>query len=310
MNRRTASSSGDVAAIDVGGTTTKAALVAADGSSSGVLRRPTPSPGPDLAARVLDVIGDLVGKLRAEAPEPARAVGVVVPGLVDDQRGVAIRSANLQWRDVPLRELVAARTGLLTVVAHDVRAGALAEARLGAARGASSAVFVPIGTGIAAGLVLAGEIYSADGLAGEIGHVATGGGQQCVCGATGCLEAVASAAAIVRRYRDRTGRDVQGAGDVARLAEHGDPDATLVWSDAMDALATAVAWLAAVVAPEIVVIGGGLAESGDAVLEPLRRRTEARLTYQRRPRIVRAALGDRAGCLGAGLLGHCALAAQ
>lgn len=298
-----------MAAVDVGGTTTKAALVSPGGTAMAVRVRATPAPGPHVAAGVVGLVGELVEELRAEAPGEVAAVGVVAPGIVDDERGIAVWSENLRWRDVPLREQVAARTGLPTVVGHDVRAGGLAEQRLGAAREVADAVFLPIGTGIAAALVLDGTVYSAGGFAGEIGHVPMGGSGPCGCGGTGCLESVASAAAIVRRYRDRTGREVTGAAEVAGRAGRGDADAAAVWDEAVDALATALVWLAGVLAPEVVVIGGGLAESGDALLAPLRRRVEARSTFHRRPRIVRALLGDRAGCLGAGLLAHDRLAA-
>src|SRR5579875_1692840 len=189
-------------------------------------------------------------------------------------------------------------------VAFGHHARALAELRLGALSGRSGAVdaaFVPIGTGVAAALVLGGRLHAAGGLAGEIGHVDVGHGEPCVCGHTGCLEAVASAAAIARRYEARTGR-AAGSGQVARLVAAGDPEAVAVWDDAIAGLVIALRWLAAVVAPEIIVIGGGLAQAGPALLDPLQARLDAALTYQRRPRLVPARLGADAGALGAALL--------
>jgi glucokinase len=127
---------GWVAALDVGGTAMKGALVGPDGATRCPLRRPTPSPqGPDA---VVDAVGGALGELlegaRRQRLEVA-AAGVVVPGIVDEARGVAVFSANLGWRDLPLRALLEARTGLAVAFGHDVRAGALAEATLGAARG-------------------------------------------------------------------------------------------------------------------------------------------------------------------------------
>ena len=109
---------------------------------------------------------------------------MVVPGLVDERRGVGVWSANLGWRDLPVRDAVAARLRVPTVVGHDVRAGLLAETRLGAARGARHALFLPVGTGIAGALLLEGVLISADGWAGELGHmVVDPAGPPCACGA-------------------------------------------------------------------------------------------------------------------------------
>jgi glucokinase len=125
---------------------------------------------------------------------------VAVPGIVDEAAGLAVFSQNLGWRDAPLRDMIAERTGLPTAFGHDVRTGALAEARLGAGRGCGDSLFLTIGTGISAALLLDGRPYSAHGYAGEIGHVDVGRSEPCACGATGCLEAIASAAAIARRH--------------------------------------------------------------------------------------------------------------
>jgi glucokinase len=163
--------------------------------------------------------------------------------------------------------------------------------------------FVPIGTGIAAALVLDGRPYAGGGWAGEIGHIDVGSGLPCPCGATGCLETIASAAAIARRYTERSSRAVGGALDVAGRLGSGDPDARVVWDEAVDALAFVLAVTAAVAAPELIVIGGGLSGAGDVLLAPLRREVAARVTPpQRQPQLVRATLGDQAGLLGAALL--------
>jgi glucokinase len=235
----------------------------------------------------------------AEEWRPAVAIGLAVPGVVDDRRGVAVWSENLNWRDVPFAAQVSERCGVPTVLGHDVRTAALAETRIGAARGMSDVVYLSIGTGIAAGIVLGGRLHAGDGYAGEIGHTHAGHDEPCACGARGCLEAIASAAAIARRYTARSGRPAAGAADVLQA---GDPDALAVWGEALDALAASLAWIASVLAPEVVVIGGGLSRAGTALLDPLSDRIPRHLTFQRVPRLVPAALGDRAGCIGAGLL--------
>jgi len=299
-----------VAGVDVGGTGIKSVLVTHDGRTVGEDRVPTPRPGPGIAARVADAVRDSVLRLSGQAPERLSAVGLAVPGTVDDAAGLAVYSENLGWTDEPLRDLVAERLALPVAFGHDVRVGALAEARLGVGRGLASTVFVPIGTGISAALCFDGQPYSAHGYAGEIGHTDVGHGEPCACGGSGCLEAIASAAAIARRYTARTGRSVPGSAEVLALAAQGDPDADAVWTEALDALGLALAWTASVLAPDAVVLGGGLAEAGDALIAPLAKRIDARLTFQRRPLLLKAALGDRAACLGSALLARDLLEAR
>jgi glucokinase len=294
-----------VVALDVGGTGMKCALVSADGQVRHAERHPTGADrGPAaVIATIGDVAAGLAGKARAEGLDPV-AVGVAVPGVVDEAAGVAVWSANVGFRGVPLRDLVAARVGLPVAVGHDVRAGGVAEARLGAGAGHRHVLFVAIGTGIAAAHVVAGSASAgAHGAAGEIGHIVVRpGGARCGCGQLGCLEAVASAAAVGRQYAALAGTPVAGAAEVAARAGAGDGVAGRVWHDAVAALADGLLVGQTLFDVEAFVIGGGLAEAGDQLLDPLRDALRARYTFQREPRVVRAALGDEAGCLGAGLL--------
>ena len=129
-----------------------------------------------------------------------------MPGLVDDARGVAVFSANLGWHDLDVVSPLESALGIPMALGHDVRAGLLAEARWGAARGTDHAMFVPLGTGIAGALMVDGRVLHADGSAGELGHVVVEpGGPVCGCGARGCLEAVSSASAVERAYAQRLG---------------------------------------------------------------------------------------------------------
>lgn len=280
-----------VIGIDVGGTGTKAVLTDASGTVLAQRHRPTPPREPGTAERVLDLACSLVAELSEHAAPSA--VGLVVPGIVDESRGVAVFSANLGWSEVAFRSLLAERLGIPVAFGHDVRAGALAEYRFGAAREAADAVFLPVGTGISAAHVRDGRVHAGGGYAGEIGQVPVSRGR---------LEAVASAAAISGRYQERAGNPVAGAAEVARLVAAGDPLATEVWDEAVDALGHALIWLTALLAPEVVVVGGGLSQAGPLLLDPLARRLEADLTLARTPRLVPAELGDRAGSLGAALL--------
>ncbi len=293
-----------VAAVDVGGTRIKAALV--DRGLEVLTRVTEPTPldtVADIGAVIQATVRRLVAQLGAsESAGRLVGCGVVVPGLVDDLTGVGLLSVNLGWRDLPIRDVVEAALEVPTVLGHDVRAGLVAEARLGAAQGASNVLFVPVGTGIAGALMLDGSVVSAGGWAGELGHVTVDpDGPACACGSRGCLEVLASAAAIARQYAAATGR-VTDAESVARLAADGDPAAVTVWDGAVRALATAIVAAVTITGVELVLVGGGLAQSGATLLEPLRAQIESRLTFQRPPTVARAALGDRAGSLGAACL--------
>ncbi|MFF0473418.1 ROK family protein [Streptomyces sp. NPDC004284] len=289
-------------ALDVGGTGMKGAALDRAMRPVVSLRRPTPrGDGP---TAVVDAIAETLLALERLAAERGLRVahtGVVVPGIVDEGLRRAVWSANIGWRDLPLAALLESRTGLPVALGHDVRAGGAAECALGAARGARNVLFVAVGTGIAAALVTDGRPVRSDGFAGELGHVRVRGGTACACGGHGCLETLASARAVANAYTAHTGRRAAGAADVAARVREGDPVARAVWDDAADGLAEALAMATSLVAPELVVLGGGLAEADRLLLDPVRDRLAARLTFQRAPALVRAGLGDRAGCLGAGL---------
>ncbi len=284
-----------IVALDVGGTSIKGAVLARDLERVATVRRPTPH-GDAAVGAVLDTVDELMAK----AESRAEAVGIAVPGIVDDERGVAVWSENIGWRDVPFRDLVRQRTGLPVAVGHDVRAGGTAELRLGAARGTRNSLVMPIGTGIAAAMVVDGHLCVGNGYAGEIGHMSVGADEPCVCGGTGCLEAVASGPAVAREYARRTGREAS-ADAVAALVAEGDPDACAVWTATVGWLATALAAATSLIAPEVIVIGGGLSRAGDLLLTPLVEELDRRLTFHRRPRLTIASFGDEAGCMGAGL---------
>ncbi|GAA3666178.1 ROK family protein [Microbacterium marinilacus] len=277
-----------VIGVDVGGTTVKAVAVA-DGRIVAELRRPTPSPDPT-GSGVVETVADAVAGL---TPSPEAPVGVVVPGIVDEARGVAVHAANLGWRDVPLRRLLGERLGREVAFGHDVRAGALAEARLGAARAAEGVVaFVPIGTGIAAALLVDGRPIASDGWAGEIGQPLIAHGPH----AGRRVEEIASAAGTAARA------GLPDARAVVERVRAGDPASVAVWRDTVDVLADALTSLVAAVSPRTVVLGGGLALAGDTLLVPLADALRARMGQLRPPRLVTAALGDRAAALGAALL--------
>ncbi|MCD2499430.1 MULTISPECIES: ROK family protein [Microbacterium] len=291
-----------VLAFDVGGTDTKSALIDETGTVRD-LRRTATARGADAAGAVVADVARLVRELRERHPgADVAGVGVVVPGLVDEAAGVGVFSANLGWRDAPIAALLQDAIDLPVGFGHDVRAAARAELEIGAARGLRDVVIVPIGTGIAGTIVTDGRILVSGGYAGELGHtLADPHGDPCPCGAVGCLETVASAGAIVRRYAERSGTRLPGARDVLAAARMGDRVADGVWNEAIDALAQQIARLAGVLAPEAIVIGGGLAQAGPLLFGPLAERVDALLSFHRRPRLIPAAVGEDAGLLGSAL---------
>jgi glucokinase len=230
-----------------------------------------------------------------------RAVGLLVPGHVDDEAGVGVFSENLGWSDYPFRDRVADAIGLPVSFSHDVRGAGEAEHRLGAAAPFRDVVVMAIGTGIAGAIFIDGRLYAGGGMAGEMGHSRVADGPECACGGRGCLEAVASAAAIARRYTARTGIPVTGSKDVLDRAQAGDDDARVIWESALDALALDLSHTVALLAPEAIVIGGGLSQAGATLFEPLAERLDALLTFQRRPVLLRASIGEDAGVIGAAL---------
>ncbi|MFF0964444.1 ROK family protein [Streptomyces sp. NPDC003703] len=295
-----------VIALDVGGTGMKAALVDENGGLLHQARRPTGRErGPDA---VVEGILGFAAELRAHGAErfgePAAAAGVAVPGIVDEDEGVAAYAANLGWRDVPLRDLLGRRLGLPVALGHDVRTGGLAEGRIGAGKGADRYLFVPLGTGIAGAIGIDGRVEAgAHGFAGEIGHIVVRpGGTECPCGQRGCLERYASASAVSLAWAEACGDPDADAADCAKAVRSGDPRAGAVWQEAVDALADGLVTALTLLDPRTLIIGGGLAEAGETLFAPLREAVRRRVTFQKLPAIVPAALGDTAGCLGAGLL--------
>jgi glucokinase len=294
---------GVAVAVDLGGTALKGAVVDRTGRLRHVERQPThPERGPDaVLGAVADLVDLLADKARGDGDRPV-AAAVAVPGVIDEATGTVLTSANLGMRDTPVLGPLRRRLGMPVTLGHDVRLGALAEARLGAGQGSSRVLFLAVGTGIASAYVHAGRTDpGAHGAAGELGHlVVRPDGPPCGCGGRGCLEAIASAAAIARAYRERTGTTATAADVLARTAA-GERAAAAVWRSAVDALAAGVVLALTLYDPQIVVVGGGLALAGSALLDPLATRVAERLTFQPRRPLVRAALGDLAAVHGAGL---------
>jgi glucokinase len=309
--------------VDVGGTKLVASAVDPEGRTLGLERWPEPVREYE---DVLGAISELVGRIRASVdPSPVGAVGVAAAAFIDaDRRRVRGATYLVDWRDRPFAADLADRLQLPVVVENDADAAAWGEYRYGAGRGTRSLVLATVGTGIGGGIVIDGRLVTGGfGLGGEIGHLqVVPDGVRCGCGARGCVEQYASGTAIAAAVRSAVREDPAAAprllaragGDVARidgrlittLAGEGDEPARRALGEGGVWLGRALAQVATVVDPSLIVVGGGLAEAaGDLVLEPVRRSfaAAASLPHVRPPApITAAALGNAAGIVGAASL--------
>lgn len=295
---------GAVIAVDVGGTTIKGAVVDADGRFLRRVARPTPAArGPDAVIRELRAVVSELAAAASGSPGGARSVAVVVPGVVDAVAGRAEFSANVGFRDVPVRDLVQSTVGLPTLLEHDVRAAGVAERTVGIAGGAHDCLLAVIGTGIA-GVIHAGgrPVRGAGGIAGELGHVPVWpGGEPCPCGQRGCLERYASASSIARRYVALGGRPGASAHEVA-ARRASDPRAARAWHEATEALAIAFVTCTMLLDPGMIILAGGLSTAGDALLAPVQGELAARIAWRAPPPVRLSPLGGQAGIVGAAVL--------
>jgi glucokinase len=242
-----------------------------------------------------------------------RALGIGLPGPVDPSAGLVISPANLPgFKNVPLNRILTGATGIHSYLHHDAHLAALGEHRRGAARGASEVIYLTVSTGIGAGLLLRGELYSgAHGIAGEIGHIVVQrDGPLCTCGNRGCVEAIASGTGIARAARELGADwptsalhnlDAPSPADVVRAARAGDQLAISILETAGTYLGIAIGTLVNLFNPQLIVLGGSVLKAGPLLLKPMRRSMVAASwkAARRGLRIVSPALGDDAGLIGA-----------
>jgi glucokinase len=288
-----------VVAVDVGGTEIKSALVDSDFTVLERITAPTPK-ADTTGAETVKAIAAIVAQFSSN--HVIDAVGLAVPGALDEPAGTSRWSGNLQWENLPIRDLLHAAIKIPVAFGHDVRTAALAEMRNGSARGAKNAIFIPVGTGIAAAFIIDGKIRSAEGFAGEIGHINVNGKYPCVCGKSGCLEAASSTLAISKAYEAQSGDTGTTTEEIYKRVVAGDSIATQVWSDATAAMARACETLITLLAPEVIVFGGGLSNAGEVFLKPIRDYLDSSLTFQRKPRLEIAHYGAKAGTIGCAML--------
>ncbi|MFN8588834.1 MAG: ROK family protein [Candidatus Eisenbacteria bacterium] len=286
--------------LDLGGTDLKVARVARDGTLLSFDAVPS---------RALDGADALLATLVGAARErlPAVALGVGCPGVIDPANGALVdETPHLSLpRDFGLAAHLSGALGVRVAADNDANCAAFAEHVCGAARGARVSVTVTVGTGIGCGIVADGRLLrGAWGGAGEISHMGQrSSGPPCKCGVEGCAETTSGGEGLTHRAQ-AAGLRVAGAREVFALAAGGDATAARLIAEMTDALGHQIAAVVQVVNPDVLVMGGGVAAAGDALLVPtiaaLRR--YAQRSHVARLRVVSAALGNRAGATGAGLM--------
>ena len=303
-----------VGAIDLGGTSVRAAVVDANGGIAGFVTGATEaSRGPDAVIdRIVAALHDSLARASVDIAELV-AVGIGAPGPLDWQTGVIHEAPNLPgWREVPLVDRVAEAVGLPTFLENDANAAALAERQYGVGQGALNMLYVTVSTGVGGGLILDGQLWhGAYGSAGEFGHMTVDfDGPLCDCGNRGCVEALAAGpdiaawvgqqiaaghASVLHGQADLTGRDVVEA------AQQGDALAVSAVARAGRAVGFGVINVAHLVNLDMVVIGGGIANAGALLFDPLRATVRDHLLESTAPnlRIEPWSLGENVGLLGA-----------
>ena len=305
--------------IDLGGTNVAAAVVDREGTILGRASLPTPR-GAEAVADQMAAASLAAAEAAGLTLEGVASVGIGSPGAIDPTAGVVKFWSNLDFEDVPLGEMMAARLGKEIWLENDANAAALGEYVAGAGKGSRSLVLITLGTGVGGGAVLDGRLYTGFNHAGlEVGHmVIQHGGRPCTCGRLGCFEAYCSATALIRRTRqvmegEKGSLLWQLAGDLEHVngrtpfdaAARGDAAGGKLIDEYIEYLACGVASLVNIFQPEVLCVGGGPSAQGETLLAPVRYildREDYARNNVRRTRLMGAALGNDAGIIGAALL--------
>ena len=308
--------------IDLGGTNIKAGVVDDAFRIIGRAKAKTGIPRP--AEEVMDAMAECAKAAAADAGVPweqIRQVGIGVPGTANEETGVVEYANNLLFENVPMREYLQKRLHTEIDITNDANAAALGEVLAGAARGASNAVAVTLGTGVGGGIIIDGRLFTGFHYGGaELGHMGIVlGGRKCTCGRRGCLEAYASATGLIRSTKEameafpdslmwelvrENGGNVSGR-TAFLAAGRGDAAAQAVVNDYIQHLGYGLASIINILAPEILVIGGGVSNEGENLLRPLVECVRPQLyirTPEKQTRIALATLGNDAGLIGAAFL--------
>ena len=301
--------------VDVGGTKVLGGVVDESGTVVKTARRDTPREG---GSALTQAIADVAKELMAEFT--IDSVGVSAAGFVSSDRKTMLATPNIAgWNGVDLDYQLTSLIGLPVVIENDANAAAWGEARFGAGRGKRHMLMLTVGTGIGGGIVVNGELYrGAFGTAAEIGHIrVVPEGHLCGCGARGCFEQYGSGNALMRHAREAIAaspdiaRNILARGDgtlegltgkaITDAARDGDAVALAAFNTTAQWLGAGIATLSVILDPECVVIGGGVIDAGDILLEPTRAAMVRYMPFAGKhpyPEIIGAQLGNEAGLVG------------
>jgi glucokinase len=305
--------------VDVGGTKVLGGVVDQSGTVLKSARRDTPREGGNsLTQAIADVAKELMADFQIDS------VGVSAAGFVSSDRKTMLATPNIDgWNGVDLDSELTQLIGLPVVIENDANAAAWGEARFGAGRGREHLLMLTVGTGIGGGIVVNGDLYrGAFGIAAEIGHMrVVPDGHLCGCGARGCFEQYGSGNALLRHAREAIAaspdiaRNLLSRGDgtidgltgkaITEAARDGDAVALAAFNTTGQWLGAGIATLSVILDPECVVIGGGVIDAGEILLEPTRAALERYMPFAGKhpyPEIIAASLGNEAGLVGAAAL--------
>ncbi|MFI0741280.1 ROK family glucokinase [Streptomyces sp. NPDC021100] len=300
--------------VDIGGTKIAAGVVDEAGSILATCKVPTP----DTPEGVIDAIADAVRTVSAD--HEIEAVGIGAAGYVDDKRATVLFAPNINWRHEALKDKVEQRVGLPVVVENDANAAAWGEYRFGAGQGHDDVICITLGTGLGGGIIIGNKLRRGRfGVAAEFGHIRTvPDGLLCGCGSQGCWEQYASGRALVRYARQRAHATPEnatvllGLGDgtpegiegkhISLAARQGDPVAVDSFRELARWVGAGLADLASLFDPSAFIVGGGLSDEGDLVLDPIRKSFRRWLVggkWRPHAQVLAAQLGGKAGLVGA-----------
>jgi glucokinase len=302
--------------IDIGGTKILGALVDESGKILFEERVPSPAQDPD---KMVEVVVALIKSITEKATEVIVGVGVAAAGFIDADQSTILYAPNLNWRHEPLRERLQALVPHKVVIENDANAAGWAEYKFGAGRGAKDMVMLTLGTGVGGAVIADYKLRRGGfGIGGELGHVkVVQDGKQCGCGRKGCVEQYASGTAVLKAAKKLASSDGPAGRRLRELKEQagelnghlvyqalleGDQGARQVVAEAGDYLGQAMGTITAVLDPQIYVIGGGLSEAGELILEPIRQAFSKELPargFRPEAKVVAAQFSNQAGVIGA-----------
>ncbi|OII62835.1 glucokinase [Streptomyces sp. CC53] len=300
--------------VDIGGTKIAAGVVDEEGTILDIHRVPTPP----TSEGIVDAICTAVSE--AGRGHDVEAVGIGAAGYVDDKRATVLFAPNIHWRHEPLKDKVEQRTGLPVVVENDANAAAWGEYRFGAGQGHDDVICITLGTGLGGGIIIGNKLRRGRfGVAAEFGHIrVVPDGLLCGCGSQGCWEQYASGRALVRYARQRANATPEnaaillGLGDgtpegiqgkhISDAARQGDPVAVDSFRELARWAGAGLADLASLFDPSAFIVGGGVSDEGELVLDPIRKSFRRWLVggnYRPQAQVLAAQLGGKAGLVGA-----------